>query len=69
MAHTKVDIGQRYGRLVVVSRDLDKQQEYYNSTGRYVAFWNCKCDCGNDILVRSNNLLSGNTLSCGCLKK
>lgn len=32
------------------------------------AQWSCVCDCGNEITVRSKNLLSGNTKSCGCLK-
>lgn len=28
--------------------------------------WECRCDCGADITVQSNNLLSGNSKSCGC---
>lgn len=31
--------------------------------------WLCKCDCGNETTVSSGALLSGNTSSCGCLKK
>ena len=31
--------------------------------------WHCKCTCGKEIDVRSNNLISGNTFSCGCLKQ
>ena len=31
--------------------------------------WHCKCDCGNECDVVSTALLSGNTKSCGCLKK
>lgn len=30
--------------------------------------WVCKCECGNKIIVRGNNLKFG-TKSCGCLKK
>lgn len=30
--------------------------------------WNCKCDCGNETLVTSRNLLRGHVTSCGCLK-
>ena len=28
--------------------------------------WLCKCDCGNFVVVKSLNLYSGNTTSCGC---
>lgn len=28
--------------------------------------WYCKCDCGNETIVRSNNLKNGKTSSCGC---
>ena len=31
--------------------------------------WHCKCTCGKEIDVRSYNLISGNTFSCGCLKQ
>lgn len=30
--------------------------------------WLCECQCGNEVIVRHNNLTSGNTRSCGCLK-
>lgn len=33
------------------------------------AFWRCRCKCGKEIEARSSNLLSGNTTSCGCLKR
>ncbi len=28
--------------------------------------WTCRCVCGRTVSVRRNNLLSGNTSSCGC---
>lgn len=28
--------------------------------------WECVCECGTVRIVRNNNLLSGNTTSCGC---
>ena len=31
--------------------------------------WHCKCDCGNEINIDAQSLTSGNTKSCGCLKK
>lgn len=29
--------------------------------------WVCRCDCGNEIIVSSSSLVSGNTKSCGCV--
>lgn len=29
-------------------------------------FWKCLCDCGNETIVDTRNLLSGHTKSCGC---
>ena len=28
----------------------------------------CLCDCGNTTIVKTYNLINGNTQSCGCLK-
>ena len=33
---------------------------------RGAARWVCRCDCGNETVVGSANLMSGNTKSCGC---
>lgn len=49
----------RYGRLIVIK--LHSQD--YNGN----AYWLCKCNCGNEIIVRGRDLQSGNTKSCGCL--
>lgn len=32
-------------------------------------YWKCICECGNETVVRASSLLSGDTKSCGCLKK
>ena len=52
--------GQRFGRLTVWKR--------VGTVGSR-ALWRCKCDCGKLTNVRSIDLLSGNTKSCGCLGK
>lgn len=51
-------VGRRFGRLTVVSRAANK--------GASVC-WNCLCDCGKKKVIRSNDLKSGKSLSCGCL--
>lgn len=54
-------VGQRFGRLVVLERDLTK-------TGG-AAYWICQCDCGNKKSIRGTNLRASKnpTMSCGCL--
>lgn len=52
--------GQKFGRLTVI-------QQAENSANRRGARWLCKCDCGNEVIVRAYSLRSGETKSCGCL--
>lgn len=51
--------GRRFGRLTVIER--------HGSDKRGSALWRCVCDCGNEVVVVSGSLRSGNTQSCGCL--
>ena len=51
--------GTRFGRLVVINRSRRERTTFYT----------CHCDCGQDREVRSCNLTSGNTTSCGCLQR
>ena len=53
--------GKRYGKLVAI--------EHSGKDHSGLPMWKCKCDCGNNLLVRASDLLSGNTKSCGCLKR
>ena len=32
-------------------------------------YWSCRCICGNQVEVTEDGLMSGNNLSCGCLKR
>lgn len=51
---------QRFGKLIA----LKPTEERLN--GQVV--WECLCDCGNKIKVRSWNLISNKTCSCGCAR-
>lgn len=50
-----------FGRLTVLESSNERKH------GKIV--WKCKCTCGSVIMVPSNYLTSGDTKSCGCLKK
>lgn len=53
----KVDLrGQKFARLTVVEFAGQKR-------------WKCICECGRKTLVDTRCLRSGNTKSCGCLRK
>lgn len=57
-----IDLTKRkFGRLVVIERARNAK--------RSCVLWRCRCDCGNIVVIRSTNLRSGNTQSCGCLQK
>jgi len=53
---------QKFGRLTVVCPTGKRSKQ------RGV-IWLCRCDCGNLKEVRSDQLISGITKSCGCLQK
>lgn len=53
--------GKRFGRLTVVSRAENSK------SGK--TRWRCKCDCGNECVVHGDSLKSGNTKSCGCVRR
>ncbi len=55
-------VKQKFGKLTVI-KDTEKRDK------KGLVIWLCKCDCGNFCEVRSDNLKTGNSKSCGCLKK
>lgn len=55
------EIGNRYGRLLVISEcGINNNKK---------VLWLCKCDCGNEKKIVGGNLRSGGSKSCGCLAK
>lgn len=53
-------IGKTFGRLYVVREECKESGDITIE---------CKCQCGNIVNVSKNNLIRGNTKSCGCLQK
>ncbi len=54
-------IGNKYGQLTVI-KELDRSK--YNRR-TYL----CRCECGNEIIIDGGSLISGHTISCGCIKQ
>lgn len=48
----------RYGYLTVLAK------AHPSKSGR--TMWLCQCDCGNIKIIRTGDLTSGKTVSCGC---
>jgi len=60
MASRFIDLtNQKFTRLTVISLK--------EITSKHVVMWNCKCDCGKELIVRTSCLRTKNTQSCGCL--
>ncbi len=60
-----VDLTDRYfGELHV----LERAEDYVYPNGRHDVMWLCECSCGNRKSIRTNNLVSGGTISCGCMR-
>lgn len=60
MKKIKDHTGEIYGRLKVLEFVERKDGKTY---------WKCKCSCGNEVVRPITYLTSGDTKSCGCLKK
>lgn len=62
---TKKMIGKKFGHLTVIGFSRFSSRDAKN----YQRYWRCKCDCGNEIEVVEQALISGNTKSCGHIRK
>jgi len=54
--------GRKFGKLTAI-RVADER----NNSGSLM--WVCQCECGGDRTTTVSALTSGNTRSCGCLKR
>ncbi len=60
-------IGEKYGRLTI----QNFSENLFNKNGKYkhlLTMVNCKCDCGNNHLVRLTLLKNQRIQSCGCYR-
>ena len=57
--------GKKFGKLVVIER----AEDYIRPNGKKSLMWKCACDCGNEVVVRGDNLKNNTTTSCGCVQK
>ena len=53
--------GRRFTRLLVLS--------FSHKNERGELFWNCRCDCGTEKVVKAGTMRRGHALSCGCYHK
>lgn len=65
MAVRSLVIGAKYGRLTVV-READP---IVLKNGQKASRSLVKCECDAEIIVRNSDIKTGNTTSCGCLRK
>ena len=58
----KLDLrGQPFGKLTVLRENgRDKHNK---------VLWLCRCECGNEVIVRGSSLQSEHTTSCGCYQR
>src|SRR5215469_2383189 len=64
MATLRDITGLRFGRLQVMTLHQRASRVPRRNTA-----WSCRCDCGRYTIVTAVNLVTGNTLSCGCLRR
>ena len=56
----------RFGKLYVVKR----VENFYSETSNFQdTQWLCRCDCGNELVVRKAALIYHGKSHCGCVKK
>lgn len=59
---TRNILGKRFGKLLVV----EKAKPILLKSGKHATAWKCLCDCGQEVIVKTNSLIEGHTKSCGC---
>lgn len=60
--------GQRFGMLTAIRRVGSERRRNGKRGPQRQGKWLCRCDCGNEVTVSRQNLVSGHHSSCGCNK-
>lgn len=60
-ARQKIEPGCRVGKLTVLRKTEERKSRY--------AVWQCRCDCGGEILLDTRCLQRGTVTSCGCSQR
>lgn len=53
--------GQKFNRLIVIKRTGKTKNSH--------SIWLCRCDCGKEKEISSNDFIRGKIKSCGCFRK
>lgn len=64
MGKLKNRTGQKFGMLTI----MEYVEPRIQPCGSKVTMCKCKCDCGNEKIIRERDLVYGHTKSCGCMQ-
>ena len=60
-------VGKKFGRLQALHLETEVAASNESHGQAQRGYWACRCDCGTTLRVRSDKLIHGKTISCGCL--
>jgi hypothetical protein len=66
MKRKQINVGDKFGKLTVLRKILEKSPQ--SSRNTYHKLYQCVCDCCNSVIVPHKMLSSGHKRSCGCLR-
>ncbi|WP_158712324.1 hypothetical protein [Streptomyces sp. NRRL F-5135] len=61
----QIEVGTRFGRFTTLEPPFLQTR----GNGSRHSVVKCRCDCGSERTITANNLLNGNSASCGCLQR
>ena len=65
MSRVKDITGNKYYKLTVLGLEYITNE---NRNGRKRSYWRCRCDCGNEVVIRKDSFMYpySKVKSCGC---